>query len=528
MTKHSTVDEMLQRFEKLPHFPTVIHALVDAVAQAGDNTALVCEGKNMTYNEFSRAVVGMADLLTSIAVADSVVTIMMTNSIEMVVAVSAVMAAQAQAAPVNPFYPADELVPALQDANSRVLICDDICRDKAQEVADRLGIEHLLTLGSGDLLVDNWIQNETLVLNERHLPAPEDFALMIYTGGTTGIPKGVNHRHRGLSVSLVQHCTMWPIEFGRERFLSVAPMFHIWGLVYGVFIPIYCRSTLAIVPKYDPDKVLQAIDEHKTTIFGGGPAAIFSGLRESPLMATTDFSSLKYCLTGGSACPEELHRAWKKRTGCALLEAWGMSECAPLCLTPAWGEQKLLSVGLPVPELEVQVVDLEFGTTQLAVNEAGEIRVKGPQQMDSYRNRPEETAATVRDGWLYTGDIGYIDDDGYLFLIDRKKEMVNVGGFNVYPRQVDEVLFKHPKIFEVATVGVPHDRLGEVLVAYVVHEKDEAMTAEEFYGYCQEHLVKYKRPTKVTFLDELPKTGAKKIDKKALKQWAASSGKGNR
>jgi long-chain acyl-CoA synthetase len=195
-----------------------------------------------------------------------------------------------------------------------------------------------------------------------------------------------------------------------------------------------------------------------------------------------------------------------------------MTEGAPFCLNPCGsGKRKLLSVGNPVPETEVQIVDLETGERVLPLGERGEVRVRGPQMMREYRNRPDETRAALRDGWMYTGDIGVIDDEGFVSLVDRKKDMVIVGGFNVYPREVDEVLFKHPKIREAATVGRPDHRLGEVLVAFVVLALGETLTEDEFFAYCKEEMVKYKRPVEVRFVDALPKTGTNKINRIALR-----------
>jgi long-chain acyl-CoA synthetase len=213
-----------------------------------------------------------------------------------------------------------------------------------------------------------------------------------------------------------------------------------------------------------------------------------------------------------------LHREWLARAGQPLLEGWGMSEGAPFCLNPATGKRKLLSVGNPVPETQIEIVDLETGDRVLALGERGEVRVRGPQIMQDYRNRPEETRSTLRDGWLHTGDIGYLDDEGFLFLVDRKKDMVIVGGYNVYPREVDEVLFKHPKIREAATVGKRDARLGEVLVAFVVLDEGATLTDEEFFAYCKTEMVKYKRPVEVRFVERLPKTGTNKINRLALRQ----------
>ena len=304
-------------------------------------------------------------------------------------------------------------------------------------------------------------------LSAEHLPGLDDRALLIMTGGTTGTPKGVDHRHRNLLASVLLHCTVWPVGFGSETLLNVAPLFHIWGLGYAVLVSVFARGRFVLVPRFDPEAVLAAIGEHRVTIFGGGPAPIYAGLVGSDAAARADFSSLKYCLSGGAPCPESLHRRWLALTGCPILEGWGMSEGAPLCINPAAGVRKLLSVGPPVPETAIDIVDIDSGTTVLPVGECGEVRVRGPQLMSAYRNNPAETAVALRDGWLYTGDIGYVDEDGYLFLVDRKKDMVIVGGYNVYPREVDELLCLHPDIREASAVGLADERLGEVLVAFV-------------------------------------------------------------
>jgi len=295
-------------------------------------------------------------------------------------------------------------------------------------------------------------------------------------------------------------------------------MFHIWGLAYATWVPIYMQSTLVMMPRYEPDKVARALGEHKVTIFAGGPAPIYMGLLASPHFDAVDLSALRYCLSGGAPCPADLHREWNARAKCPLLEGWGMSEGAPFCLNPCGsGKRKLLSVGNPVPETQVEIVDLEMGERVLPLGERGEVCVRGPQVMQDYRRRPDETRSTLRDGWLYTGDIGVVDDEGFLSLVDRKKDMVIVGGFNVYPREVDEVLFKHPKIREAATVGKSDSRLGEVLVAFVVLARGEQMTEHEFFDYCKAEMVKYKRPVQVRFVESLPKTGTNKINRIALR-----------
>lgn len=509
----------------LPQYESLVHMVKAAANGRPDTIAVIYEDRRITYAEFARATAGLARELAARGVGrDSRVIVMMPNSIEMDVAIFAVMAAGAQAAPANPFFVHRELQKVLSDADAALLLCDPASRDKADKIAAELGIAEVLTLGTGGLELSRWTADASLALDEAAMPQANDPALLIFTGGSTGIPKGVNHTHDGLMWSLLQHASVWPLVNGEERFLNVAPMFHIWGLSYASWVPIYAQSTLVMLPRYEPDKVVRALSDHKITVFSGGPAPIYMGLLASPAFEGADLSQLKYCLSGGAPCPEDLHRVWLARTGCPLLEGWGMTEGAPFCLNRWNGERRLLSVGNPVPQTEVEVVDLGEGNTVLPLGERGEVRVKGPQLMSGYRNKPDETASALRDGWMYTGDIGYIDEDGFLFLVDRKKDMVIVGGYNVYPREIDEVLFNHPKVREAATVGRRDPKLGEVLVAFVVLMAGESMTEDEFFDYCKSQMVKYKRPVEVRFIDALPKTGTNKINRIALRERVTAPG----
>jgi long-chain acyl-CoA synthetase len=504
----------------LPHHASIVDALWAAVRDNPTGLALVCNDRRMSYAELGWHVRRWRDRLIERGARGERVAILLPSTIEAVVAVLSAMAAGAQAAPMNPFFTLPELRVVLGEAAPRVVIVGGEASDKVRELSSTLSLAHICEVGTPaelDLPLPTQPELAAAASNSEagNDPAAGDLALLIYTGGTTGEAKGVVHSHRALAVSLLQHVTAWPVERARERFLSAAPIFHIWGLAYATFIPIYCQSTHVIISKFDPERVLQALEDERITVFGGGPAPIFMRLTQSPRFETTDFSSLKYCLTGGAPCPEDLHRIWEQRTRCALLEGWGMSEAAPLCLSRPQGH-KLQSVGRAVNGTEIEAVDLETGSQVLAVGEPGELRVRGPQLMLGYRGKPEATRLVLRDGWLYTGDIGYLDSDGHVFLVDRKKDMIIVGGYNVYPRTVDEVLFKHPKIAEAATVGRPDTELGEVLVAFVVTLPGASLSEAEFFDYCRSNLVKYRRPVAVTFLDSLPRTNARKLDKKAL------------
>jgi long-chain acyl-CoA synthetase len=518
MSAPSRITARRKLADDIPSYASVVHMFHAAVTQAPDTVAVICEDRQITYREFGRAVAGLAARLGELGAAGGRVVVMMPNSIATDVAIMAAMAARAQVAPVNPFLTIGELTRVLGGVDPAVILCDASTEEKARTIAAQIGVGRVLEVGAGELALDRFTDDDSLALDPAALPAADDLALLIFTGGSTGIPKGVNHTHRALDYSCLQHCTVWPVNFGEERFLNVAPMFHIWGLTYASWVPIFARSTLVMIPRYDPDKVVAALGQHRITIFGGGPAPIYMGLLASPAFDATDFSALKYCLSGGAPCPEDLHREWLARTGCPLLEGWGMTEGAPFCLNPCDAPRKLLSVGNPVPETEIEVVDVETGTRVLPLGEAGEVRVRGPQLMIGYRNNPEETRLALRDGWMYTGDIGHADADGFLFLVDRKKDMVIVGGYNVYPREIDEILFNHPKIREAATVGKPDPRLGEVLVAFVVLDRGTSMNEEEFFDYCKSQMVKYKRPVEVRFVDALPKTGTNKINRRALRQ----------
>jgi len=505
----------------LPRYPSVVHALRDSVERHPERRALVCRGRTLSYRELGHAVGALARRLVSAGVQGQRVVVLLPTSIEGVVSVLGVLAAGAQVAPINPFFSVGELHTVLAEVSPALVITGADASPKLRELG--LGPIPVLRWDAADAAAPELALDALLAANGSWNglpePTPAERAVALLTGGTTGEPKAVEHAHAGVFASVLQHCSVWPLRAGEERFLSAAPIFHIWGLFYATFVPLYLAGTLVLIPKYEPERVLEAIEAERITVFGGGPAPVYLGLLACERFARTDFSSLTHCLSGGAPCPLELHERWSRATGRPLLEGWGMTEAGPLCLSrPA--APKPTSVGRPVPGTELQVVDLEQGTRVLGVGEAGEVRVRGPQLMLGYRGRAEATEAAVRDGWLYTGDVGYLDADGDLFLVDRKKDMIIVGGYNVYPRQVDEVLFRHPLIAEAASVGRPDARLGEVLVAFVVLRRGASLDAEAFFEYCRRELVKYRRPVAVTFLDSLPRTNARKLDRKALRALA--------
>ena len=279
----------------------------------------------------------------------------------------------------------------------------------------------------------------------------------------------------------------------------------------------YARSTLVILPQYRPELALAALTRHRTTLLAGSPT-IFHGLLAHPRFGETDFSSLTLCSSGAAPLPAATLARWEGATGCPICEGYGQTEAGPvISFNPRQGVRKPGSVGLPLPATEVEIVDVETGNRRLAAGEAGEIRVRGPQLMQGYRDRPAETAEALRDGWLHTGDIGVLDADGYLAIRDRKKDMVIVSGFNVYPREVEDVLYRHPWVAETVVIGEPDVHKGERLCALVVPRNGADPQASDLAVWCAQHLVRYKIPSEFRFVSELPKTAVGKIDRKRLK-----------
>jgi long-chain acyl-CoA synthetase len=503
--------------EDAPTYPTILHALEDAARRTPNRTALICEDRSVTFAEHERAVSGVARRLGQLHAQGERVAILMTNCLEFPMCVLGAMAARAYVAPMNPNYTDSELLPLLKDADPKVIVTLPEFFPRISKAAEQLGVRHVLVVGEGSDTVASWIRDGADGL-PHPLPDANDHAMMFFTGGTTGLPKGAEHRHRNIMAFCRLDTSFYStMEYDKEVSLSVAPMFHIFGHHHGVIHPLYMGSTHVLIRQYKPAIVLQQLAAHKVTVFAGGPSTVYVGLLAAYGNAPVDLSHLRICMAGASPFSEALLTNWEKTIGCPIYEGVGMSEGAPYANNPVVGKRKVLSVGLPPPETEVEVVDLDTGTRVMSLNERGEIRVRGPQMIESYRNRPEETARTIRNGWIYTGDVGYFDDEGYLFVVDRKKELIISGGYNIYPREVDEVLHAHPDTLEVATVGISDTFRGEVPVAFVALKPGHAVSADDLLVYCRNKLVDYKVPHRIEFLDALPKTGAGKIDKLKLR-----------
>ena len=512
---------MVREAADLPRvFPTVVHALVDAAARSPGHEALALGGERLNYREYLRCVAGFGAELRELGLGGRRVAMLMGNSIDVCIAMFAIHAARAEAVPLNPVYTASELLPMLEDAEVSAMVYDEALDDTVRYLAGRLDIEHLIAIG------ENRGRRLTVWLERRYpdslddLPQAEEPATLQFTGGTTGRAKGAAISHYSLSVNLSQREAVVPTRDGVERTLCVMPLFHCYAVSMCLHAMVYRRGTLVILPRYHPRDVIDALVREKITLFAGSPT-MFTGLLNYPGFAETDFSNLSMSSSGSAPLAEKVLSEWERITGTPIFEGYGQSEAGPvISFNPLDGARKPTSVGIPLPETEIQVVDLQTGARALEAGQKGEIRIAGPQVMQGYRNRPEETAQTLRGGWLYTGDIGELDEDGYLFIRGRKKEMLIVSGYNVFPREVEEVLHLNPQVKEAAVVAKTDDYRGELPVAFIVAGEQDGKDGEALKRYCTERLASYKIPAEFRFLDSLPKTAVGKVDKILLTEMA--------
>ena len=497
-------------------FPTVVHMLIDAADSAPENEALVCLGERINYQDYLNCVIEFCDELSRLGVENERVAMVMGNSNDICIAMFAAHMARAQIVPMNPMYTASELRPMLVDAEVKVILYDAISRDCVENLIQELKIPHQIFIDAdkGRRLTE-WKNTGNMPLPSA-LPGKDDLAMLQFTGGTTGRAKGANLSHASISGNIHQAEMMQKPDLDTERMLCVMPLFHCYAWSVCLYNMANCRGTMIILPGYQPDEVLKAFADEKITIFAGSPT-LFTGLMNYESFEDIDFSCLKRSNSGSAPLPVELLEKWEETTGTPIYEGYGQTEASPvISFNPTDRIRKTGSVGVALPGTEIQIVSLDTGEKVLPTNEKGEIRLKGPQVMSGYRNLPEETAEALRDGWLYTGDIGYLDEDGYLFITARKKEMLLVSGYNVFPREIEELLFLHPAIKEAAVVGKQDDYRGELPIAFVVCNGTGDVDDQILMEYCKKKLARYKVPDEFRIVEELPKTAVGKVDKVKL------------
>ncbi len=523
--------------------------LLDRSAQKfPDTMALLFQGYKVTYRELKEMVDRFAACLADFGIqkGDSVA-ILLPNVIPCVVGYYAILKIGAIAVMNNPLYTDRELEHQFNDSGSKLLITLDLLGNRMIDLRPKTSIKQIIYTSIGDYLPfpknllfplvgkkkglkadvksapDVYRWKDTLERLNGQPPVVklsfDDTAMYQYTGGTTGVSKGVMLTHSNLSKQ-VQHLRVWFPGFndGEEVMLGALPFFHVFGLSTAMNLSIYAGWGHILVPKPQPEQLLEAISKFKPT-FAPLVPTMFIGLLNHPGIDQADLTSIKGCFSGSAPLPLEVIRDFEAKTGSTIVEGFGMTESSPVThINPFIGERKVGSIGLPISDTECRIVDLNDGETNMPLGESGELLLKGPQVMKGYWNKPEATAETLTDGWLHTGDIGKMDEDGYFYIVDRKKDMIISGGYNVYPRDIEEVFFEHPKVLEAAALGVPHPKRGEQVKVFVALKEGETATEEELLTYCKDKLAAYKLPTMIEFRDELPKTNVGKVLKKDLRE----------
>jgi long-chain acyl-CoA synthetase len=350
--------------------------------------------------------------------------------------------------------------------------------------------------------------------------APDDIALLQYTGGTTGISKACMLTNFNLVAMAYQlgNGVDIVVPSSEARTLAAIPVYHIYGFNCNINYCLYCGGSIVLVAQPTVENLLEAINKHEPNVFAAVPAMII-GLNNHPDTPGSKIRSIKGMFCGSAPLPVEAFKRFEELSGARITEGYGMSETSNIVTSnPFFTLRKIGSVGIPYPDVDIKIVDPDTGTREMPIGEPGELICQGPQIMKGYWQNPEETANTLRDGWLYTGDIAYMDEDGFIFIVDRKKDMIIASGFNVFPRDVDEVLFAHPKVLEACTIGVPDPKRGETIKAYIVVKAGETLTEAEIIEHCQQSLAPYKVPKLVEFVSEVPRTSIGKVDRKELRR----------
>ena len=528
-------------------YASIVDIFEQSVKTWGDKTAYMNMGHSMTFNELDVLSAQFAAYLQNSGLErGDAVAIMMPNLLQYPVAMFGVLRAGLTVINVNPLYTARELKHQLNDANAKAIVIVDNFAATLESVIADTPVKKVLRTALGDMLPapKRWIVNLAVkhvkkMVPDFSLPQAESFmsavkaganytyqrpeitgddlAFLQYTGGTTGVSKGAMLTHRNMIVNLEQVSGILEIviEPGEDVVVTALPLYHIFALLANclLFLKFGCPNLLITNPRDMPGFVKE-LSKHKFAILPG-VNTLFNGLLNTPGFSELDFSGFKFGLGGGMAVQRPVAERWQKVTGTVLLEGYGLTECSPVVAvnSPTIKAYKG-AIGMPVPSTEIRLLD--DNGNDVPLGEAGEMWVKGPQVMKGYLNRPEATEEILKDGWLATGDIAKSDNEGYFYIVDRKKDMILVSGFNVFPNEIEEVAAMHDDVVEAAAIGVPHEVSGEVVKLFVV-AKDKSLTAETVIAHCRKHLTGYKVPKHVVFKDELPKTNVGKILRRELR-----------
>ena len=484
--------------------------LTDTAERQGGRTAIRLDDVEVTYQQLDEASARAAALLKSKGLEPGGrVGIMLPNVPYFAVAYYGVLRAGGIVVPMNPLLKKREVDFYLSDPGARLLFAWHDFEEAASQGSGDAGAELILvTPGEFERLLAE--HDPDFSVAERD---DDDTAVILYTSGTTGKPKGAELTHANL-VRNAEVALSLASTSADDVLLGALPLFHSFGQTCGLNAAMLAGATLSMIPRFDPGKALEIIQRDEVTIFQGVPT-MFTAMLHDDRRDNVDVSSLRLCMSGGSAMPVEVMRGFEEQFGCKVLEGYGLSETSPVAsFNHADRERKPGTIGQPIEGVEMKVVDDQGD--EVAQGEVGEIVIRGHNVMKGYWNRPDATAETIRDGWLHTGDMGTVDEDGYFSIVDRKKEMIIRGGYNVYPREIEEVLYEHPAVQEAAVIGVPDEKMGEEVGAAVVLKQGEDLSADELRDYVKGEVAGYKYPRRVWFVDELPKGPTGKILKREI------------
>ncbi len=543
------------------HVPdkSLVWILDEAVRLYAANVAVEYHGTHISYAELSMLVDRFALALADLGVRrGDRVSICLPNVPQFPIVFFGTLKAGAIAVPTNPLYTEPELAHQLNDSGARVAVTLDQLYPTLSAVRDRTPVEQVVLTSAADFLPPalSLLYRINVAVGSRgksrvaasgsqrgapvhqlkdlmrrvqdapgsavsRLPepaAPDDVAVLQYTGGTTGVAKGAMLTHRNLLANAMQ-AWAWNEQppGSKHTTLCAAPFFHVYGLTVGMNMTVLNGSTMVLLPRFTVREAVKAVEQYKPDLFPGVPTMYLAIAREAE-RKRHDLSSIKVCISGSAPLPLEVQRRFESVSGAKVVEGYGLTEASPVThCNPVFGERRVGTIGLPLPDTDAAIIDPETWAF-LPPGQQGEIVVRGPQVMKGYWQRPDETAKVLRDGWLRTGDIGFMSEDGYFTIVDRAKDIIIAGGFKVFPRDVDEVLYQHPKVLEAAAVGVPDEYRGETVRAFVVLKPGEELTAEELSAFCRERLAPYKVPKQIEFRDSLPKTLIGKVLRRTLRE----------
>ncbi|WP_447973350.1 long-chain-fatty-acid--CoA ligase [Nitrospira sp. Kam-Ns4a] len=522
--------------------------LREAAARFPDRPAIRFYGRTISYRELDTLASRFAQAVAGLGVRPGdTVGIMLPNLPQTILAYYGCLQAGAIVTMINPLYVESEIAYQATDAGCETLLALDQFYPRIAPLLHRSCLKRLIVTGVADFLP--WLKRLLYPLKARRQrqgpptavppdvlrlrgllreartgPAirvrPDDIALLQYTGGTTGRPKGVVLTHRNLICNTWQ-CKSWmpSLREGAEVFLAVLPFFHVYGLSACLNLAVSVGGCLVLLPRFQASEVLEAIARERVTVFPGIPA-MYAAINNDHRLDRYDLRSVRLCISGAGPLPAPVQERFESLTGARLVEGYGLTEAGPVThvnpITGRGGERPRRSIGLPLPDTDAKIMDAEAGERELPIEEVGELAVRGPQVMQGYWKREEETRLVLRDGWLYTGDMARRDAAGYFYIQDRKKDMIKSGGENVYPREVEEVLLRHPKVKETVVVGIPQGLRGELIKAYVVLKEGERASPAELLEHCRKDLAKFKVPKRIEFRTELPKTLVGKVLRRVL------------